>query len=115
MGEAEGVIVLLVLVLAVLGIAAIWALAAWAGRIARRKGRNPTGWVIATILLGLIQVWPALLVVLTLHLLPGHGEQPIISIGGLGENLKTCPQCAEKVKAAAKVCRYCSYEFKDLA
>jgi hypothetical protein len=25
--------------------------------------------------------------------------------------LKECPQCAEKVKAHAKVCRYCTYRF----
>jgi hypothetical protein len=25
--------------------------------------------------------------------------------------LKTCPQCAEKVKAAAKLCHFCQYRF----
>lgn len=26
---------------------------------------------------------------------------------------KTCPQCAERVKAAAKVCRFCNHPFAD--
>lgn len=29
------------------------------------------------------------------------------------EDLKSCPQCAEEVKAAAKVCRFCQHEFDD--
>lgn len=27
--------------------------------------------------------------------------------------MKTCPQCAEQVKEAAKICRFCRYEFPD--
>jgi hypothetical protein len=30
------------------------------------------------------------------------------------EPIKVCPQCAETVKAAAKVCRFCGYEFSTV-
>ena len=29
------------------------------------------------------------------------------------ENSKTCPKCAESIKKAAKVCRYCGHEFEE--
>jgi len=29
------------------------------------------------------------------------------------ERLKKCPQCREFVKAGAKICRFCGYEFKE--
>jgi hypothetical protein len=31
----------------------------------------------------------------------------------VGEETKVCPQCAESVKAAAKMCRFCQYRFEE--
>lgn len=34
---------------------------------------------------------------------------------GTGGETKTCPDCAEEVEAAARVCRFCGYRFTDAA
>jgi hypothetical protein len=42
------------------------------------------------------------------------GSDSATNASALGEATKTCPQCAETVKAAAKICRFCRYEFEDV-
>ena len=34
-----------------------------------------------------------------------------VTIGSAATDTKTCPMCAEEVKAAAKICRFCRYAF----
>lgn len=62
-----------------------------AAMLAKRKGYSPALWF------ALCFVFP-LFGIRLLALAPLHE--------------RTCPRCAETVKAAAKVCRYCNYEFE---
>jgi|SRR5581483_3009976 len=39
-----------------------------------------------------------------------RSERPPI---GRSDDVKVCPDCAEKVKAAARVCRFCGYRFDE--
>ena len=50
----------------------------------------------------------------------GHPTEPLATLFGfrLGETIpatKVCPDCAETVKAAARVCRFCGHRFEDEA
>jgi len=82
---------LLVIVLVLVGAAVCWVIPIILGvRAAKKRNRSPHWmWFGAYPILG----WIALAVISSLP------------------PLKECPQCAEKVKARAKVCRYCAYSF----
>jgi hypothetical protein len=62
-----------------------------AATVAAKKQRNAAGWFVLCALF-----WPTILILLALSSRAA---------------LKTCPACAEEVKAAAKVCRHCGNEF----
>ena len=51
------------------------------------------------------------------HTASGRIPAPLDGWGGrllLPKDTKTCPDCAEEVKAAARICRFCRYEFDRL-
>ncbi|WP_253947515.1 zinc ribbon domain-containing protein [Paraburkholderia xenovorans] len=73
--------------------------------VANTKNRNPIAWALLAIPLGLI----ATVVVACSTKLPGAAS-PAAGSGGTSP-VKTCPRCAETVKAAAQVCRFCQHGF----
>jgi hypothetical protein len=79
-----------------------------AGVYAGRKGRSSGGYCLLALILSPILVFVLLLI------LPPIGkvvEQRAVEEG----ELKKCPECAELVKAEAKKCRFCGYEFEYVA
>lgn len=63
--------------------------------VARGKGREFALWWVYGSLLFIVALPHALLL------------KPDLQ----GQGMKTCPRCAEPVKEAAAVCRYCGHEF----
>lgn len=89
-----------------MGFVFFWLLfAVLVGFFANNKGRSGFGFFLLSLLLSpLIGFIIALLVKPELKVV----EQKAIEQG----DSKKCPECAEIVKAEAKICRHCRYQFK---
>lgn len=70
--------------------------------IANAKGRNSGSWLIIGFVLGIFGI-------ILIACMPS--EKPVVVTSPDDGDSKICPQCAEKVKRAAKVCRYCQHAF----
>jgi hypothetical protein len=71
--------------------------------IAPARGRSAIGWLVLGILFSVF----ALIVLLALPSRKTAADIP----RPYAADEKTCPQCAEQVKRAARVCRFCGYKF----
>jgi len=65
--------------------------------------RSGLAWLLISLFISPLIAF-ILLVIIGRPTLPGL-------FAGLG--MKTCPQCAEKVKRAAKICRFCGHTFEE--
>jgi hypothetical protein len=88
---------------------AVWlVLAVVTALIANSKNRSPIAWALLAIPLGLI----ATVVVACSRKLPGANDSVYLGTAS-AEPTKSCPRCAETVKAAAQMCRFCQLALKS--
>jgi hypothetical protein len=89
--------------------------------IASSKGRSGLGWFLIGAVLGIFGI----VLIACLPALPGYGGDPAttlrnVAIGTSNKQapamraMKLCPDCAEEVKADARVCRFCRHEFEPI-
>ena len=77
---------------------------------ASNRGRSGIGWMIFSLLLSPLLGFLFVAASPNLQLEAEKREQEAQRRKEL-ENSKTCPKCAENVKKAATVCRFCGYDF----
>jgi hypothetical protein len=80
------------------------------GIAASGRGRNGIGWGILAMLISPLFAFLLLIALPRLTPIAVQVSQPDTSFQPAG--IKTCPRCAETVKAAALVCRFCGHEFE---
>jgi RNA polymerase subunit RPABC4/transcription elongation factor Spt4 len=74
---------------------------------AKSRGRDPVGWFILGLIFGVF----ALAAVLLMQ--SNRIEASRSYTGESDSDTKTCPDCAETIKAQARVCRFCTRKFSD--
>jgi hypothetical protein len=91
----------------------IWlVVAGFTAAIANAKGRSGFGWFCLGFLF-------SVLALIAVAAMPRLDATPVVADasapGGAAEPVKRCPRCAETVKAAAQLCRFCQHEFASEA
>jgi len=97
----DDISVLFALALFWIGFAIVVAIAAG------NKGRNPVGWALLAFVISPLLAGLFLLVVRDLKT---EKEAQLATLQRNGDT-KACPRCAENVKKATLVCRFCGFEF----
>lgn len=82
------------------------------GIVAASKGRNFLLWAIYGFLIWPVALVHAIVLAKTAQQQASDALQAQIGMVQAGSH-KACPKCAEMVKAAATVCRFCGHDFDN--